>query len=96
MKSREKPNGRAKLSTSQRDFLNACFEVNQNPTMEERMYIAQRSSVPEEKVRNWFQNRRAKEKDNADAPPCLNFSSVDVAEAAFKIYPSSNDLYTRR
>lgn len=88
---------RIKLSMAQKDFLSLCFDLNPNPSAEERTYISRQTAVPEDKVRNWFQNRRAKEKGNADFTPCLSFSDIDSPVShAPKVHPTSNDLYIRR
>lgn len=88
---------RTKLTTAQKDFLNLCFEMNQNPNTQERAKIAQQSSISEEKVKNWFQNRRAKERDDLNSIPCLSFKEMNKSEyETSRVHPTSNDLYVRR
>ncbi|KAH9411866.1 homeobox domain-containing protein [Ordospora pajunii] len=86
-----------KLSRAQRIFLNNQFDINPNPNAQQRALIADKSMISEQKVRNWFQNRRAKQKDDLKAAPCLAFHTVDLATPLpISIHPTSNDLYLRR
>ncbi len=85
-----------KLSRAQRIFLNNQFSINPNPNAQQRAFIADRSMISEQKVRNWFQNRRAKQKDDLKAAPCLAFHTVDLdISLPISIHPTSNDLYLR-
>lgn len=98
MRIKERSSRKSRLSRSQRDFLNTCFETNSSPNAQERAYIASQSLVSEERVRNWFQNRRARERGDWKASPCLNIIETSVFEGydASKVHPTSNDLYIRR
>ncbi|AFN82749.1 homeobox protein HD-9 [Encephalitozoon romaleae SJ-2008] len=85
------------LSKAQKDFLNTYFEVNPNPNIQERAYIACQSLISEKKIRNWFQNRRARERGDCKASPCLSTFNGNASESYIsKVHPTSNDLYIRR
>jgi hypothetical protein len=97
MQPRDRSKKRRKLTKLVKDFLLKYYETNRSPSFQERMYISQQLSIPEAKIKNWFQNRRAKTKSQAPAVPCLNYAHTDKAAAGRpKIYPGSNDLFIRR
>ncbi|KAF9764983.1 Homeobox protein HD-9 [Nosema granulosis] len=83
---------RSKLSQSQKEYLTTYFEMNPRPTTQERAQISIHLGVPESKIKNWFQNRRAKERYASEEANLHNrFQNHEE-----KIYPRCNSLFTRR
>ncbi|KAL7349942.1 homodomain-containing protein [Encephalitozoon intestinalis] len=68
--------------------------MNPNPNAQERESIASQSLISKEKVRNWFQNRRSKERGDDKVSSCLSISDANFTETG--VHPMSNDLYIRR
>ncbi|WEL38291.1 homodomain-containing protein [Encephalitozoon hellem] len=90
---------KSRLSKAQKDLLNTYFEINPNPNPQERAQIACQSLISESKIRNWFQNRRTRERGDCKVSPCLNGlnTNTNVLESYIsKVHPTSNDLYIRR
>lgn len=84
---------RSKLNQTQKEYLTAFFEMNPRPTTQERAQISIHLGVPESKIKNWFQNRRAKERyANEEA----NLHNRHVGRQEEKIHPGCNSLYFRR
>jgi hypothetical protein len=97
MQARDKSRKKRKMARLVKDFLLKYYETNKNPDVQERMYIAHQLSIPEAKIKNWFQNRRAKTKHQGSEVPCLNYIHADkTASGRPRIYPGSNDLFIRR
>lgn len=84
------------LTKQQIELLTSIYMVNKKPTTFQRQEIAQRLGVNEDKIKNWFQNRRAKDKkllrEKSSILIDLNDCDVDLQG----LYPSCNDLYRRR
>lgn len=83
------------LSKTQVDFLMSIYKVNSKPTTFQRLGIAENLGIPEDKVRNWFQNRRAKDKRASKNQENCSFDK-SIIELPSKIYPNCNDLYIKR
>ncbi|CCI73919.1 ECU03_1395 [Encephalitozoon cuniculi GB-M1] len=97
MKIKHMPAKKSRLSKAQRDFLDTYFEVNPHPNTQERAYIASQSLVSEEKIRNWFQNRRTRERGDCKIASHRSAFSVNTFEEnTSSVHPTSNDLYIRR
>ncbi|KAF2745416.1 hypothetical protein M011DRAFT_478934 [Sporormia fimetaria CBS 119925] len=56
------PDGKSRLSKAQHDVLEAHFAQQSKPTTNTKKAIAERMNVSIDKINNWFQNRRAKVK----------------------------------
>lgn len=97
----EKETGRLRkklgLSNAQTGFLMTVYSVNQKPSIEERALIAKKLGVGCDKVRNWFQNKRAKDKRDSLKYRGLEHDTAEEPEPRPPIvYPDCNDLYRRR
>ena len=89
--------GRIKLSMEQIRVLSEFYNHNKRPGNRERVLLAEKLRIGIDKVKNWFQNRRAKDrKDLLEAmqQECLNKTSIKSFRP--NIYPNCNDLYRRR
>jgi len=86
---------KAGLSKQQIDVLASIYDVNMKPTSYQRLQIAEKLGAEEDKIKNWFQNRRAKDKKrHREAGATIkNNKHLSVLK---KIYPDCSDLYRRR
>lgn len=88
---------RVKLTPEQVDFLNDAYRINSRPSHSERDLYARRLGIGLDKVKNWFQNKRAKDRKDCMDGPCLEYNDIDQYRIYHpKIYPSCSDLYKRR
>lgn len=83
------------LSKSQVDFLVSIYMINNKPTTLQRLDMAEKLGISEDKVRNWFQNKRAKDKRLAKNKENKTFDT-DAVDSHSKLYPNCNDLYRKR
>ncbi|EOB12588.1 Homeobox protein HD-9 [Nosema bombycis CQ1] len=92
MQERKKKFPKAKLSMAQKEFLTAIFEMNSRPSAIERTQLSSYLGVSESKIKNWFQNRRAKERYAIEEATLYhkNICNED------KLFPNCNSLYLRR
>ena len=88
------------LSKQQTDILARIYAVNTKPTTLQRIEIARNLNVPEDKVKNWFQNKRAKDKkmknEMEEEESFRNFDGRYFNDLSFEIFPSCNDLYRKK
>lgn len=78
-------------------MLTEFYNLNSRPGNSERDLLAQKLGIGIDKVKNWFQNRRAKEKKSvADANSTEYQPAPPSKRARDKIFPSCNDLFRRR
>ncbi|KKO75977.1 homeobox protein hd-9 [Vairimorpha ceranae] len=79
-----------KLSLEDKEFLEKYFENNSRPNDKEKNEIAHFLKVSYRKIKNWFQNRRAKER------LCMTYEKISEHEIEEnKVYPQCNSLYLR-
>ncbi|KAI9295556.1 homeobox-domain-containing protein [Neoconidiobolus thromboides FSU 785] len=57
-------NKRSKLTPRQLAYLEATFKTNSSPNHKHRLLISQAINMPERSIQIWFQNRRAKIRNN--------------------------------
>lgn len=89
--------GRVKFRQEQTNFLNNAYNSNSKPSSKERVLIANVVGISEDKIKNWFQNRRAKERKLKLNGPCLDYNpSLKEDSIENSIYPSCNDLFKRK
>lgn len=85
------------LSNAHIDFLTTVYSTNQKPSMRERAQLAKRLGVCVDKVRNWFQNRRARDKRVFSEYHSSRYNISEEPEPKYPaVYPNCNDLYKRR
>lgn len=89
---------KAGLSKQQIEVLASIYMANKKPNAYQRLQIAERLSAEEDKIKNWFQNRRAKDKKMHRKNKMLEgLDGLEGAgETSPKMYPDCNDLYRRR
>jgi len=93
----EKNGNRVKLTSDQINYLINIYRNTQKPSTEEREALANQLGVPHEKIKNWFQNKRAKERKDVSDGPCLEYNIIREEESPeYKIFPGCSDLYRRR
>lgn len=80
---------KTRLNQEDKEFLIRYFETNCKPSALERADLSIKLNVCEDKIKNWFQNRRAKER-------CDGGSVSKKEMKSDKIYPHCNSLYIRR
>jgi hypothetical protein len=80
---------KTRLSQEDKDFLIQYFETNSKPSANERADLSLKLNVCDDKIKNWFQNRRAKERCDGGY-----ISKKEIRSD--KIYPHCNSLYIRR
>ncbi|ELA42401.1 uncharacterized protein VICG_00500 [Vittaforma corneae ATCC 50505] len=83
------------LTKKQIEYLTSIYATNKKPTAYYRFQIAQKLGVPEDKVKNWFQNRRAKDRRLSRQSSAEGVGESDIGNP-HRIYPGCNDLYRRR
>ena len=90
-------NNRVKLSPEQTKILNEYYAFNSRPGNSERQYLSDQLGVNVDKIKNWFQNRRAKDKKDTLEHRILP-RPVPHANKAFHpdIFPNCSDLFRRR
>ncbi|KAI5152492.1 hypothetical protein ENBRE01_2871, partial [Enteropsectra breve] len=67
------------------------------PNNDERVFISEKLSLSHEKIKNWFQNRRAKERRDVLDGPCLEFNNpIQEYKQSLLLFPDCSDLFTRR
>lgn len=86
---------RVKLSHAQTAMLSDFFMYNPKPGSRERQRIADQLGIGEDKVKNWFQNRRAKERQDNLEEQNIPKKIINI-ENIYKVFPQCNDLYRRR
>lgn len=87
------------LSKQQTDILARIYAINTKPSTLQRIEIARNLNVPEDKVKNWFQNKRAKDKkirNEMSDETFRNFDGKYFRDFTFEIFPSCNDLYRKK
>ncbi|KAM0681288.1 hypothetical protein GINT2_000487 [Glugoides intestinalis] len=84
------------LSKQQIAVLASIYNLNKKPTTFQRYEIAQRLDVCEDKIKNWFQNRRAKERKVDRALTGSKSGFKEDFPCDRKLYPACNDLYKRK
>lgn len=94
-------NGKKKpgLNKQQTDILARIYAINPKPTTHQRIEIARNLNVPEDKVKNWFQNRRAKDKKIRNEMEEETYNNCDgkyFNDVYRDIFPSCNDLYRKK
>lgn len=82
------------LSKQQIEVLSSIYEVNKKPTAYQRLQIAERLNAEEDKIKNWFQNRRAKDKKMQRE--CIGTVKGQSSNGVRRIYPDCSDLYRKR
>ena len=88
---------RIKLAAKQVDILNDVYKNNSRPNYAERHLLAVKLGIADDKVKNWFQNKRAKNrKDTVNSPFPDHNSTENTSAARPNIYPDCNDLYKKR
>lgn len=87
---------RSKLTADQVQVLLEVYWRNPKPNSYERNGLAERLGLRPEKIKNWFQNKRAKDRKSKSEGPCLEYDTVSENIWVHSIYPSCNDLYRRR
>lgn len=84
------------LNRQQIDVLLRIYAVNTKPSTLQRIEIARNLNVPEDKVKNWFQNKRAKDKKMRCDESFRSYENFGFGESSFEIFPSCNDLYRKK
>ncbi len=89
---------RIKLTPQQIKSLNSFYDINPKPGNKDRLKLSQTLGIGIDKIKNWFQNRRAKDKKDlidasSDLSVCMAEATKDVLTT---VYPNCNDLYRRR
>lgn len=86
------------LSKQQIEILLQIYSVNKKPTTMQRIDIAGKLNVSEDKIKNWFQNKRAKDKKMGNDGPILGFrnGAPAIPHVGWKLFPGCNSLYRRR
>lgn len=87
---------RQKLAPEQISLLLEVFKINPKPATEVRNKLATKLEVSSDKIKNWFQNRRAKERKRSVSSPLHSYNTMMASQSVFNIYPSCNDLYKRK
>ena len=90
--------GRVKLTQEQVRLLNEFYHFNPRPNTSERICLSQKLGIGLDKIKNWFQNRRAKEKKDSHDSLHHNYGAIAGSNKRMcpNIFPSCNDLYRRR
>lgn len=86
---------RSGLTKQQIEILTSLYTVNKKPTTCQRLQIAESLGVQEDKIKNWFQNRRAKDKKLHRESGMISGNDIGPKRHG-NIYPDCNDLYRRR
>lgn len=89
---------RTKLAQGQTHLLNEFYRLNPRPSNGERIFLAKKLGIRLDKIKNWFQNRRAKEKKEGHESPCLEYRAIacESKRRYPSIFPNCSDLYRRR
>ncbi|WUR02451.1 homeobox domain-containing protein 8 [Vairimorpha necatrix] len=75
-----------KLTHENKEYLEKYFEINPNPSEQQKAKLALTFDVSICKIKNWFQNKRAKSRHNLPYDECVYEE---------KVYPTCNSLYMR-
>ena len=91
-------NNRVKLSQSQTQLLLEYFRLNSKPSLAEREKLGYRIGISSDKIKNWFQNRRAKIKTDAKEEEFWHLkSSPQIGQVSdIKVYPGCNSFFQPR
>lgn len=82
-----------RLTHEDKNFLKKYFIINPKPTTLQRTELAIKLNVSKCKIRNWFQNRRAKERWGGSEAVRNDISAnFDIDQ----VYPFCNSLYIRK
>ncbi len=88
---------RVKLDHYQTRALQEYYSRNKQPTVLEREEIASKIGIPQDKVKNWFQNQRAKEKSEKNDEYFYKRRTQSALGSVVPIvYPGCNDLFQKR
>ena len=86
-----------RLTNNQLYFLKNFYLSNPRPDYEERTILSRELFINEDKIKNWFQNMRAKERKSSRNGPCLKYSSITTSSMIdMNVFPDCNDLYKKR
>lgn len=83
------------LTKEQIEVLASIYCINKKPTTFERIEMAEKLGVQEYKIKNWFQNRRAKDKKQFKETIMAGMHDLNSRDTP-KVYPGCSDLYRRR
>lgn len=81
------------LTKSKLEILEAAFKQNPFPSKQFKINLAMDLDLELAKIKNWFQNRRAREKKNYLTSDKNN---DDQNFSLPEVFPSCNNLYVRR
>lgn len=88
---------RIKLTAGQVNLLNDVYRSNSRPNYVERHLLAVKLGIADDKIKNWFQNKRAKNRKDATKSPSSGYSSTETASVLRpNVYPNCSDLYKKR
>ncbi|OQS54868.1 HD-3 [Ecytonucleospora hepatopenaei] len=89
---------RVKLSVSQTNVLVSFFKNNPKPTYEERERLGSQINLSADKIKNWFQNKRAKLKIDAKDDEFWNSKRQTKITQILKtkVYPGCNNFFQPR
>ena len=90
----EDENSRSKLTLKQTGFLNDAYKQCSRPSSRELHYYAHTLGVTPERIKNWFQNRRAKERREIQERQTQSIGMV--IGLSNRVFPACNDLYRRK
>jgi len=80
--------------------LEKYYLSNPKPSTKDKMSISHKIGMDLKKVKNWFQNKNAKERKKLEqrrnSLSCETYSSDSNDRTASQIFPSCNELYKRR
>lgn len=86
---------RSKLTMQQLKFLNDYYITVPHPTNQERTKLSAILGIHPNKIKNWFQNRRAKDKRIFNHIVPVDDYKINSEELP-QVYPACNDLYRRK
>lgn len=89
--------GRVKLTIHQINVLGEFYSYNPRPGNKDRIFLAQKLGIGLDKVKNWFQNRRAKEKKDILEEAEPETSGFTFFKKCYPhLFPNCSDLFKRR
>lgn len=91
-------NDRVKLSASQTNVLCEFFKINSKPSLSDRERLGRQLNLTPDKIKNWFQNRRAKYKSEAKENEFWNSHNIRKIHQILdkKVYPGCNNFFQSR
>ncbi|ORD99121.1 HDG7 [Hepatospora eriocheir] len=85
---------RLKLTSDQTERLKRFFNENPKPNAIERVIISNALNISSDKIKNWFQNYRAKLKNEEEEKKSLLMRQDSIFDLFVpKVYPLCNDLF---